>query len=129
MMEGEQGDYGLKGGEAAGSARAKDKKEERLSLIIDRLNELFITDQLSEKDLVNYAYTIRDKLSENQSIMDQIANNSPEQAMLGDFDKALDDAIIDSSDVHQNQKDQLLSNPDRAAKFARVIFDLLRKVA
>ena len=128
-MEGEQGDYGLKGGEAAGSARAKDKKEERLSLIIDRLNELFITDQLSEKDLVNYAYTIRDKLSENQSIMDQIANNSPEQAMLGDFDKALDDAIIDSSDVHQNQKDQLLSNPDRAAKFARVIFDLLRKAA
>jgi type I restriction enzyme R subunit len=129
MMEGEQGDYGLKGGEAAGTARAKDKKEERLSLIIDRLNELFITDQLSEKDLVNYAYTIRDKLSENQSIMDQIANNSPEQAMLGDFDKALDDAIIDSSDVHQNQKDQLLSNPDRAAKFARVIFDLLRKAA
>ena len=129
MIEDEEGDFGLKGGEGAGSARAKDKKEERLSLIIDRLNELFITDQLSEKDLVNYAYTIRDKLSENQSIMDQIANNSPEQAMLGDFDKALDDAIIDSSDVHQNQKDQLLSNPDRAAKFARVIFDLLRKAA
>ena len=128
-MEGDEGAFGLKGGEAAGSARAKDKKEERLSLIIDRLNELFITDQLSEKDLLNYASTIRDKLSENQSIMDQIANNSPEQAMLGDFDKALDDAIIDSSDVHQNQKDQLLSNPDRAAKFARVIFDLLRKAA
>ena len=61
--------------------------------------------------------------------MDQIANNSAEQAMLGDFEKALDDAIIDSSDVHQNQKDQLLSNPDRAAKFARVIFDLLSKAA
>jgi len=66
---------------------------------------------LTEKNIVNYAFTIRDKLSENANIMDQIANNSPEQAMLGDFEKALDDAIIDSSEVHQNQKMQLLSNP------------------
>ncbi len=66
---------------------------------------------MTEKNIVNYAFTIRDKLSENANIMDQIANNSPEQAMLGDFEKALDDAIIDSSEVHQNQKMQLLSNP------------------
>lgn len=123
---GEQAAYGLKPGEALGTARATDRKEAFLSQIIERLNELFISDELTEKDMVNYAYTIRDKLSENANIMDQIANNSPEQAMLGDFEKALDDAIIDSSEVHQNQKMQLLSNPDRAAKFARIIFDLLK---
>jgi type I restriction enzyme R subunit len=90
-------------GEGLGSAKAKDKKEAFLSQIINRLNEIFITDGLTEKDLVNYAYTIRDKIGENQQVMNQIANNSPEQAMLGDFSKALDDAVLDSSGARQNQ--------------------------
>ncbi|MES9899494.1 MAG: DEAD/DEAH box helicase family protein [Sedimenticola sp.] len=118
------GEY-LTPGEGLGSAKAKDKKEEFLSQIINRLNELFITDQLTEKDLVNYAYTIRDKVRENDLVMKQIANNTPEQALLGDFTKAIDDAVMDSSGAHQNQMMQLLSDPAKAASFARVVFDLL----
>ncbi len=119
------GGEGLVSGEGLGTAKAKDKKEEFLSKIIDRLNELFLTDELTEKDLVNYAYTIRDKLSENEAVMSQIANNTPEQAMLGDFTKAIDNAVMDSSDAHQNQMMQLLSDPAKAQRFARVVFDLL----
>ncbi|WP_417535226.1 type I restriction endonuclease subunit R [Methylophaga sp.] len=109
----------------AGKAKAKNKREEWLSQIISRLNEVFITDGLSDKDMVNYAYTIRDKISENSLVMKQIANNPPEQAILGDFIKAMDDAIIDSSEAHQNQMMQLLSDPNRAQRFARIVFDLL----
>lgn len=112
-------------GSEAGTAKAKDKKTEFISQIISRLNEVFITDDLTDADLVNYAYTVRDKLKENDSVMKQIANNSPEQAMLGDFAKALDDAVIDSSGAHQNQMMQLLSDPTRSANFARIVFDLL----
>jgi type I restriction enzyme R subunit len=126
LGEQDQGPYGLKGGESLGSAKAKDKKEERLSLIIERLNELFITDQLTEQDLVNYAYTIRDKVRENESVMSQIASNSDEQAMLGDFPKAIDDAILGSSEAHQNQMFQLLSNPEKAKHFAKLIFEMLK---
>jgi type I restriction enzyme R subunit len=118
-------DYKLVPGEGLGSAKAKDKKEEFLSQIIERLNELFITDQLTENDMVNYAYTVRDKLSENIQVMQQIANNSPEQAMLGDFAKAIDDAILDSSAAHQNQMMQLLSDPIKAKGFSKLIYDLL----
>ncbi|MDF1641803.1 type I restriction endonuclease subunit R [Thalassolituus oleivorans] len=118
-------DYKLVPGEGLGSAKAKDKKEEFLSQIIERLNELFITDQLTENDMVNYAYTVRDKLSENSQVMQQIANNSPEQAMLGDFAKAIDDAILDSSAAHQNQMMQLLSDPIKAKGFSKLIYDLL----
>lgn len=57
--------------------------------------------------------------------MSQIANNSPEQAMLGDFPQAMDDAILGSSDAHQEQMMQLLSDPARNQQFARVIFDML----
>jgi type I restriction enzyme, R subunit len=119
-------DYRLEPGDGLGSAKAKDKKEEFISQIITRLNELFITDELTDKDLVNYAHTIRDKVRENELVMMQIANNSPEQAMLGDFSKAIDDAVLGSSEAHQNQMMQLLSDPAKAAGFARVVFDLLK---
>lgn len=112
-------------GNEVGTAKPKDKKEELLSQIVARLNELFIMDKLSDKDLISYAYAVRDKLSENTSVMMQIAKNTPEQAMLGDFPKALDDAILDSSEAHQEQMMQLLSDPTKSRQFARVIFDLL----
>ena len=63
-------------------------------------------------------------MSENGIVMRQIKNNSAEQALLGDFSKAVDDAMLDSSTAHQNQMLQLLSAPQRAASFARVVFDL-----
>ena len=117
--------YPLTPGEGLGSATAKDKEEELLSRIIERLNEVFLADELTEADMVSYAYTIRDKIKENELVMKQIKNNSAEQAMLGDFTKAIDDAVIDSSEAHKKQMLQLLSDPERAKKFASVIFEML----
>jgi len=126
IMEPDSSEYKLTPGEGMGTAVARDKKEELLSQIIQRLNEIFIADELTEKDMVNYAYTIRDKISENALVMSQIQNNNTDQAMLGDFPRAIDDAVLDSNDAHQNQMMQLLSDPAKAASFARVVFDLLR---
>lgn len=122
------GEY-LTPGDALGTAKAKDPKEEFLSQIISRLNELFITDNLTTNDLVNYANTVRDKMRENSLVINQMANNTPEQAMLGDFSKAFDDAIMDSSDAHQNQMMQLLSDPTRAAKFKKFMFGYIQAVS
>jgi type I restriction enzyme, R subunit len=122
-----EGEYKLTPGNDLGTAKAKNKNEEFLSRILKRLNELFITDGLSDSDLISYAYTIRDKVRESKSVMHQIHNNSPEQAMLGDFPKAIDDAVMDSSDAHQNQMMQYLSNPEMAKGFAKVVFDLIKQ--
>ena len=121
------GDYKLDPGEGVGGAKAKDKQEEFLSQIIERLNELFVTDKLSEGDLVNYVNTISDKVRENGLVMKQISNNTSEQALLGDFHKAVDEAIMDSGDAHNNQMMQLLSDPDKAKGFARLVFELLKE--
>ncbi|EMI28470.1 type I restriction endonuclease subunit R [Rhodopirellula europaea] len=112
-------------GTGIGTGKPKSKQEIFLSQLIARLNELFITDGLTDQDLINYAYTIRDKVRENERVMNQIENNSPEQALLGDFAEALDDAVMNSGEVHQNQMTQYLNTPELAAKFQRVIFDLL----
>ena len=118
-------DYPLTPGEGLGSATAKDKEEALLSQIIEKLNEVFLADDLTEADIVSYAYTIRDKIKENSVVMKQIKNNSPEQAMLGDFLNAIDDAVIGSSKAHKNQMLQLMSDPARAKKFANVVFGML----
>lgn len=118
-------EYQLEPSSDVGSAKAKDKKEEFMSNILARLNEVFITDNLTDKDMINYAFTVRDKLTENDAVMTQIANNTREQAMLGDFPQAIDDAILDSNEAHQEQMMQLLSDPSKTAQFARVVFDML----
>lgn len=118
-------EYQMEPGDSLGSAKAKDKKEEWLSQIVARLNEMFITDELTDKDMVNYAYTIRDKVRENALVMQQIANNPKEQALLGAFAKATDDAILDSGEAHQNQMMQLLSDPARNDSFRRLLFELV----
>jgi type I restriction enzyme R subunit len=119
-------EYKIRPGTDAGSAKAKSREEAFLSAIIARLNEVFVTDNLSETDMVNYAYTVRDKVRENGLVMRQLANNSAEQAMLGDFSQAVDDAIIGSSEAHQNQMLQLLESPEKTRRFARLIFELLQ---
>ena len=120
-------DEGLLPGADAGTAKAKDKKEEFLSQIVARLNELFIIDNLSDTDLINYTCTVRDKLAENTKVMKQINNNSAERALEGDFKKALDDAVMDSHEAHQKMMMQYLSNPKVASGFSRIVFDALKE--
>ncbi len=120
-----EGGEGLSPGTDIGNGKAKSKQQEWLSQIIGRLNELFITDGLTDKDMINYAYTIHDKMRENKRVMHQIDNNSPEQALLGDFPEATDDAVIDSGGTHENQRNQYFNSPEIQAKSQRIIFDML----
>lgn len=45
--------------------------------------------------------------------------------MLGDSPRAVDDAVLGSHEAHKEQMMQLLSDPERSAGFAKVVFDLL----
>ncbi|MEM7481093.1 MAG: DEAD/DEAH box helicase family protein [Acidobacteriota bacterium] len=121
----EGAETGLHPASALGTRKPRNKEEEWLSQIISRLNELFVTDGLTDNDLINYAYAIRDKVSENQRVMQQIANNSPEQALLGDFSTALDQAVMGSGEAHQSQMMQYLNSKELQAGFGRVVFDML----
>ena len=125
MLVKEGADTGLSTATDIGTGKPRNKQEEWLSQIIARLNDLFITDGLTDHDLINYAYAIRDKVSENERVMNQIASNSPEQALLGDFPTALDEAVMDSGEAHQNQMMQYLNNKELQAGFQRIVFDML----
>lgn len=57
--------------------------------------------------------------------MNQVANNSTEQALLGDFAGAVDDAVMESGEAHENQMTQYLNNKQLAAGLQRLVFDML----
>jgi type I restriction enzyme, R subunit len=109
------------------SARAKDKKAEFLFQNIDRLSEIFIADELTEDDLYHCACTIRHKVRESKMVMQQIENNTAEETKPVDFPNAVDDGVPDSSDAHQNQMMHFFSDPNGAAGFTGLIFELLQR--
>lgn len=97
-----------------------------MSQVLSQLNELFITENLTDKDMLNYAFVVYDKLAENNIVMTQLDNNTREQAMLGDFPKAIDDAVMDSNDAHREMMMQYLSSPEVAKGFAHLMYDIAK---
>ena len=109
----------------SGSGIARDKETELLTETVDRLNLMFGAGKLTDKDLLNYAQTIQDKLTENQHIMDQVRNNPPDRVMLGDFPKAVDDAVIEAGAAHKDMMMTYLKNPTTREQFLRFLLDRL----
>ncbi len=124
-LQEETPDYTLDASNDIGTAKAKDKKEEFLSQVLSRMNELFISDHLTDKDMISNAFSVYNKITENENVMTQIKNNPPEQAILGDFLQAVDNAVMDSNDARQEFMLQYLSDPVRAKGFAYLMFDML----
>ena len=108
-------------------ATPKDAQTELLNEIISRMNDLFVEDGLTEGDMLNYANTIACKVSENDTVMDQLRNNTKEQAMLGAFPESINDAVIQSMGVHENMAMKVLSNEAVSKGFAELMFDVLMK--
>jgi type I restriction enzyme, R subunit len=125
QLQADSTEHKLEPANDVGTAKAKDKKEDFLSQILRRVNDLFVTDHLTDQDMINYAYTVADKMAENTRMMTQIHNNPREQAMLGEFDTALDDAVLESNAAHIEQMTQLMSDPAKMKQFAHIIYDVL----
>jgi type I restriction enzyme, R subunit len=63
------------------------------------------------------------KISENDTVMAQVRNNSNEQIMLGDFPKAMEQAMIDSMGSYQHLSMQYLV----AKGFNQLVLGMLLK--
>jgi type I restriction enzyme R subunit len=129
MLNDAKGGDGLDPGGEFGTGKARDKKLEALSVILSRMNDLFATENLSDADKVSYAQTIAAKIQENAGVMAQIRNNTPEQAMLGDFPKAVEEAVLASGDAHHELMSQYLANKTVQHGFARILLEILSKSA
>jgi len=128
----EQQNIGLSGEEnelkslSPGGAVPREPEKELLSYVVSEMNSLF-EGELSSEDMLNYARTVKDKMAENKKVMEQVENNSQEQAMMGGFGESMSDAIIESMETHQNLATQLLSEEKIAKGFANVVYRMLKE--
>ena len=109
-----------------GSGIAKDPEKEFLSHIVQKINSLF-EGNFTDDDVLNYARTITDKVLENNKVVDQVKNNTKEQAMLGGFEIAINDAVISSLDAHQSMATQVLSQDKVRDGLANIVYELILK--
>jgi len=107
-------------------ATARDPEKEFLSKILEIMNELFGGDT-TESDALNYANTVKDKMIEDEKLIQQVSNNTKEQAMIGGFMERLDSAVIDSLEVHQDLATQVLGKDRIRAGFADIVYELIAK--
>lgn len=116
---------GLTGVTAVGSGSAHDPEKAFLSEIIARLNELFAGDSLTDGDRIQYMQTIKAKVMENESVVAQLANNTPEQILHGDFPQAVQDAVMASMDSHKEMSSEILRDASVAKQFVSLLLDAI----
>ncbi len=121
-----EGGEELKGITAVGTATPKDPEKVFLTQVVEAMNTLFGGD-FTDDDVLNYAKTISDKVKEDTVVIEQITNNTKEQAMLGGFADRLNDAVIDSLDIHQNMATQVLSEERIRKGLASIVYDVIVK--
>ena len=119
----QEGGGELEAGGGSGTGKPKDPKEELLSKVINRLNEVFAGEDFTDKDKVNFMNTIWDKVTENEIVVKQFTNNSVDQIMLGGYPNAAEDAMFDARGTFEDMTMHLLSNPNQFKQFIRLMLD------
>ncbi len=108
-----------------GTAKAKDKKEDFLSQIIQRLNEVFITDKLLDSDMIGALNMAVGHLQANDQVMKQTDHNPRDQVMKGDFPQVVEDSLLNANESYQEIILQLFSDPEKMKGFQDLAYDLL----
>jgi len=108
-------------------ATPKDPKTEFLNEIIQRMNDLFIEDGLSENDMLSYASTLFGKVQDDEVAVNQAKHNTKEQAMLGRFPEIVQTAIIESMETHNAMAMKALSDDAVRKGLSSIVFDMMMR--
>jgi len=110
--------------ETAGSGASHDPERVKLLELIEQLNLIF-EGELSDADLVNYAYAVRDKLLENETLRTQARNNAKKQFDESDeLAEAILDAVDEQSKVNADLARQVMGDAKKRDEFMKIIRDL-----
>lgn len=120
----EEGEYGLKPLTDAGSGKPHDPEKERLSEIINRLNDLFGA-EVGDEDKLHFANGIADRIERDEQVMAQIRNHSQQQIMHGLFPKRVADAVLDAIGDQEKLSVPILESEKTGRQFALLILQLL----
>jgi type I restriction enzyme R subunit len=85
---------------------------------VDRLGEI------TDEDALHYARWILDKTVADETIKEQMENNSRKQVLIGDFPDAVTAAVAESLGAHESMATQILGDKRTMKNFAELLLDL-----
>lgn len=115
---------GLSGITAAGSGEKRDPKMVAFQQVLDRLNDLFGSEDFTESQKVSFLEALLRTLLANESLVQQAKVNSAKQFVESpDFDDAVTGAVADNHGAHEKMSDYFFTNaPGRS----RLISDIAK---
>lgn len=119
-----EGEYPLKPGSDIGTGKAHDPEKQRLSEIIQALNDLFGA-EVGDDDQLQFLHTIAERISRQDDVMAQVNNHAPDQVMHGLFPKRVVDTVLDAMTDHEKLSLEVLDNEDSGRQFALLVLKIL----
>ena len=120
----DQGEYALQPGNDIGSGKAHDPETQRLSEVIQALNDLFGA-EVDDEDQVQFLNAIAQRISRQDDVMAQVRNHNAEQVMHGLFPKRVTDTVLDAMTDNEKLSLDVLNNEQLGRKFALMVLELL----
>jgi len=107
---------GLVGITAAGSGEKRDPTMVAFEQVLDRLNDLFGSEDFTENQKVSFLEALLRTLLDDAGLVQQAKVNTPKQFVESpDFDDAVTGAVADNQGAHQKMSDYFFTNaPGRA---------------
>jgi type I restriction enzyme, R subunit len=115
---------GLSGITAAGSGEKRDPKMVAFQQVLDRLNDLFGSEDFTDSQKVSFLEAMLRTLLDDDSLVQQAKVNSAKQFVESpDFDDAVTGAVADNQGAHEKMSDYFFTNaPGRS----RLISDIAK---
>ncbi|ABH00800.1 type I site-specific modification system restriction subunit (plasmid) [Rhodococcus jostii RHA1] len=102
---------GLTGVTAAGSGEKRDPKMVAFRQVLDRLNDLFGSEDFTQSQKVSFLESLLRTLLDNDSLVQQATVNSTKQFVESpDFDDAVTGAVADNQGAHEKMSDYFFTN-------------------
>ncbi|MGV0871409.1 type I restriction endonuclease subunit R [Mycolicibacterium sp. XJ879] len=102
---------GLTGITAAGSGEKRDPKMVAFQQVLDRLNDLFGSEDFTESQKVSFLEALLRNLLDDQALVQQAKVNSIKQFVESpDFDDAVTGAVADNHGAHEKMSDYFFTN-------------------
>lgn len=102
---------GLTGVTAAGSGEKRDPKMVAFQQVLDRLNDLFGSEDFTESQKVSFLESLLRTLLDDQALVQQARVNTAKQfSESPDFDDAVTGAVADNHGAHEKMSDYFFTN-------------------
>ena len=117
----------LQPADGLGSGNLHEPEKDPMSVIIERLNEIYGAGDWTDADVVSHFRVLTDKVMEKKGVLAQVEQNSDDQVMHGDFPGAVQEAAMEALSVQGNLSRRLLGDEQVMRRMTTLVLAAVRE--